>query len=129
MNAIKLIIIFTLILFSNLALAYGSTTSSKKACKKPTLTKIMPAHLSAVAPEAKFSFHTSIKTQSQSIKVLANKIPVEVSIKETADGFNVSGQLPASIKKKYVRVNVEAITTSRCHGIDGWLLKIEPVKP
>jgi len=129
MNAIKLITIFILIAFSNLAIAYGSTTSSKKACKKPTLTQIMPAHLAAVAPGAQFSFQTSANTLIHSIKVDANKIPVEVSIKKTANGFKVSGKLPASIKKKYVRVNVEATTSNRCHGIDGWLLKIEPVKP
>ena len=126
---IKLLAVFILITFSQLALAYGSTTSSKKTCKKPTLTQITPAHLAAVTLEAKFSFQTSAKTLPHSIKVIANKIPVEVNIEKTAQGFNISGKLPASIKKKYVRVDFDATTTNNCHGIDGWLLKIEPVKP
>ena len=125
MNTIKLSIIFFLVVFSTNSLAYGSTSSSKKACKKPTLTQITPTHLSAVSAEAGFSFQTSKLTLPHSIRVTANKIPVEVNIQETKAGLNVSGKLPTSIKKKYVRIDVDATTSSSCQGIDGWLLKIE----
>jgi len=127
MNTIKLSVIFFLVVFSTHSLAYGGSSSSKKACKKPTLTAITPAHLSAVSADAEFSFQTSNLTLAHSIRVTANKVPVEVNIQETKNGLIVSGKLPASIKKKYVRIDVDANTTSNCQGVDGWLLKIEPL--
>ena len=131
MKLFKLLIFFMFIVFSANAWAYGSTTStsSKKACKKPTLTHITPAHLATVQPEAKFSFQTSARTLPHSIKVFANKIPIEANIKATNSGFTVSSALPAAIKKKYVRIDFDATTTNSCQGVDGWLLKVEAVKP
>jgi hypothetical protein len=70
-----------------------------------------------------------MRTLPHTIKVFANKTPIEVSIKETNSGFTVSSALPENIKKKYVRVDFTATTTNNCKGIDGWLFKIESVKP
>ncbi|ORU93530.1 MAG: hypothetical protein A6F70_05870 [Cycloclasticus sp. symbiont of Bathymodiolus heckerae] len=129
MNITKLLIAFILVSFSASALAYGSKSSSKKACIKPTLTNATPAHLATAPAESKFSFFTSSATLLHSIKVQANKIPVDVTIEESKQGYltgyKISGHLPAEIKKKYVRIDFTATTTNSCQGVGGWLLKIE----
>jgi hypothetical protein len=129
MKTIHPFILVLLIAFSTNVLAYGSGSSSKKACAKPTLTDAIPAHLATTTAESIFSFFTSSSTLPHSIKVLANKIPVEVSIEKDKRGYlagyRVSGKLPAAINKKYVRIDFIATTRNSCQGVDGWLLKIE----
>ncbi|MEO1888282.1 MAG: hypothetical protein ABGX33_00030 [Cycloclasticus sp.] len=119
------LVAIALTLFSAHATAYGSTSSSKKACSKPTLTNITPAALTEVLPESQFSFQTSSSTLSSSIQVVANKLPVEITISEMGNGYIVTGKLPSAIKKKYVRVDVSASTINRCNGVDGWLFKLK----
>ncbi len=46
----KLTVVFIFSIFSSNALAYGSSSSSKKACKKPKFTQFTPAHLAVVVP-------------------------------------------------------------------------------
>ncbi|HIF17837.1 MAG TPA: hypothetical protein EYG50_03320 [Cycloclasticus sp.] len=125
MYPLHLLMALMLTVLSTHALAYGSTSSSKKACSKPTLTNITPVALTTVAPQSEFSFQTSSSTVSNSIQVVANKLPVEITIREINKGYVVTGKLPATIKKKYVRIDVSAITTNRCNGVDGWLLKMK----
>ncbi|PHS72418.1 MAG: hypothetical protein COB22_05280 [Cycloclasticus sp.] len=125
MYPLHLLMALMLTVLSTHALAYGSTSSSKKACSKPTLTNITPAALTEVLPESQFSFQTSSSTLLSSIQVVANKLPVEITISEMTNGYIVTGKLPAAIKKKYVRVDVSASTINRCNGVDGWLLKMK----
>jgi len=133
----KLLNLFSILLLAALStnsFAYGGgSSSSKKACIKPMMLEATPAHLSEAPAEAKFSFFTSSTTLLHSIKVEANKIPVDVKIVKTKlahrEGYRISGKLPAEIKKKYVRIDFIATTTNSCHGVDGWLLKMEQPEP
>jgi len=122
---LKLVITLILVVLSTHALAYGNSSSSKKACNKPTLTQIQPPPFSVMASQATFSFQTSNATDPDSIKVVANKFSINVDIKKLNSGYFISAALPASIQKKYVRVDVNASTTSRCSGVNGWLFKME----
>jgi len=124
MKTINVLIIFMLLVFSTHLMAYGGSSSSKKKCKKPTLSEVMPAHLSIVPPTSSFSFHTSTATLLHSIRVTANKTPVEVDIKKVANGFVVSGKLPSTLKRKYVRLDFTGTTSNSCQGVDGWLIEI-----
>jgi len=125
MKAINIFIFLILAVFSSQLLAYGSSSSSKKKCKKPTFTDALPVHLAIVPQESNISFHTSAATLPHSIRVIANKIPVEIDVKKSNNGFVVSGKLPSSIKRKYVRIDFSGTTTNSCQGTDGWLLEME----
>lgn len=125
MHHIKLFPMIILLLFSTEVLAYGSSSSSKKACKKPTFDLFTPAHLSVVAPESTFSFVASKSTDPESIEVKAKKLPVDVVIDPINNGYQVSGTLPASLTNTYARIEINAKGVNRCPGADGWLLKIE----
>ncbi len=128
MKAINILVFLILAIFSSQLLAYGGSSSSKKKCKKPTFTNVSPEHLATVPHESNISFHTSAATLPHSIRVIANKIPVEIDVKKTNDGFVVSGKLPDAIKRKYVRIDFSGTTTNSCQGTDGWLLEIEQKK-
>jgi len=125
MNIIKLMTIFILTVFSSNLLAYGSSSSSKKACKKPKFTQFTPAHLAVVSAQSEFSFQTSMLTNPDSIEVTVKKQPVEVSINKINNAYSVSGKLPATLQGTYARVEIKAKGTNNCKGQDGWLLNIE----
>ncbi|WP_428354577.1 hypothetical protein [Methyloprofundus sp.] len=125
MNIIKMMTVLLLTVFSSNVLAYGSSSSSKKACKKPKFTEFTPPHLEVVAAQSKFSFKTSMFTNPDSIKVSVKKQPVEVSVDKVNNAYQVSGTLPASLKGTYARVEINAKGTNNCKGSDGWLLNIE----
>ena len=91
MNINKLMIVFVLTVFSSNLLAYGSSSSSKKACKKPKFTQFKPPHLDVVAPQSEFSFQASMLTNPDSIKVSVKKLPVEVTINKVNNAYSVSG--------------------------------------
>ena len=117
------------VMFSTHAAAYGSSSSSKKACNKPKFAHFTPAHLSVVAPQSEFSFQASALTNPDSIEVSVKKQPVEITIKEINNAYSITGKLPADLIDTYARVDIKAIGTNKCKGSDGWLLKIESVKP
>lgn len=125
MNTIKLMTVFILAVFSSNLLAYGSSSSSKKACNKPKFSQFTPPHMAAVAAQSEFSFQTSTSTNPDSIEVSVKKQPVEITINKVNNGYSVSGKLPASLQGTFARVEIDAKGTNGCKGSDGWLLKIE----
>ena len=125
MNTIKLVAPLIFVVFSTNSFAYGSSSSSKKACQKPKLSQFTPAHLSVVTPQSEFSFLASASTNPESIEVSIKKQSIETSINKTSSGYTVTGKLPAAIQGSYARVNIKAKGTNSCPVSDGWLLKIE----
>lgn len=125
MRITKIIIILTLSVLSGNVLAYGSSSSSKKACKKPKFTQFTPPHLEIVTSQSEFSFRASRLTNPDSIRVRVKKQPVEVSITQINNAYLASGKLPASLKGVYARVEINAKGTNNCQGSDGWLLHIK----
>lgn len=124
MNVILIVVIFVLSIFSTNVLAYG-TSSSKKACAKPTFTQFTPAHLASVEPQSEFSFLASALTNPETMKVSVKKQPVDVVINKINRGYSVVGKLPESLQGTFARVNIKATGTNNCVGNDGWLLKIK----
>lgn len=118
-----------LTVFSTSLWAYGSSSSSKKACKKPDLSQFTPAHLAIVAPQSEFSFKASVLTNPDSIQVNVKKQAVQVTVKQEGNAYLITGTLPAELQDTYARVNISATGTNGCKGSDGWLLKIESVQP
>ena len=129
MNTIKILMVFILVAFSTNASAYGSSSSSKKACKKPKFSQFTPPHLTAVAAQSEFSFLASALTNPESIVVSIKKQAVDVTINKTNNGYSVKGKLPATLQGAFARVNINAKGTNNCKGNDGWLLKIEAQAP
>lgn len=125
MNLTKLMLVFIFAIFSSNALAYGSSSSSKKACNKPKFTQFTPAHLAVVLPQSEFSFLASALTNPETIVVSVKKQAVDVAINKTNKGYSVTGTLPASLQGTHARVDIKATGTNNCKGNDGWLLKIE----
>lgn len=112
-------------MFSTNVLAYGSSSSSKKACAKPKFTQFTPEHLTAVKPQSEFSFFTSASTNPESIVVSVKKQPVDVVVSSINQGYSVVGTLPDALLSTYARINIKAKGINNCVGSDGWLLKIE----
>ena len=125
MNVAITLAVLILSTFSSSILAYGSSSSSKKACAKPTFTQFTPAHLATIAPQAEFSFLASSSTNPDTIDVSVKKQAVNVVINKTKKGYSVVGTLPTSLQGNFARVNISATGTNNCVGNDGWLLKIE----
>ncbi len=124
MNTIKLMTLLTFVVFSTNVFAYGSSSSSKKACKKPKFSQFAPPHLSVVTPQSEFSFFASSSTNPESINVSIKKQSIETSINKIAGGYAVTGKLPASLQGSYARVNIKAKGSNNCPATDGWLLKL-----
>ena len=129
MNTVKLLMVFILTVFSINASAYGSSSSSKKACNKPKFTQFSPPHLAVVAAQSEFSFVASALTNPKSIEVSIKKQPVEVTVNKINNSYSVTGKLPASLQGTYARVDIKAKGTNNCKANDGWLLNIEGEKP
>ncbi len=119
------ILMLAFAIMSSDVLAYGSSSSSKKACKKPRFSAFNPPHLAVVPPRSDFSFIASSITRPDSIKVTIKKQPVKVAINEQNNKYRVSGTLPAEIQGSHVRINIQATGTNRCKGSGGWLLKVQ----
>jgi len=124
MNTMKLITALIFVVFSTNSFAYGSSSSSKKACQKPTFSQFTPSNLSVVTAQSEFSFLASSSTNSKSIEVSVKKQVIETHINKISGGFAVTGKLPASIQGNYARVSIKAKGTNNCPTSDGWLLKI-----
>ena len=122
MNVIILIAVIMFSTFSSHVLAYGSSSSSKKACTKPTFTLFTPIHLASVEPQSEFSFLASALTNPETIEVSVKKQPVDVVITKTNKSYSVVGTLPDSLQGTFARVNIKATGTNNCVGSDGWLL-------
>lgn len=124
MKIFNLLMILSLTVMATNVMAYGSS-SSKKACKKPTFKNFTPAHLATVEPNTEFSFLASGSTNPDSITVSIKKQTVDVEIKKTNNGYLVTGTLPESLQSTYARIVIKAAGTNKCKGNDGWLLNIK----
>lgn len=123
----KWLLMTALLLASNVCWAYGGGgSSSSKACDKPKFTDFIPAENAEVAPGANFSFKASKNTYPNTIKVVVKDTPITLKTEATSSGtFDVSGQLPASLKNTYARIAITADAQSNCKGSGGWLLKVK----
>lgn len=124
MKLYKILWIFTLIIAANNAWAYGSSSSSKKACDKPKFSEFSPANNAEVAVKSAFSFLASANTDPGSIKVTVKSQPVDISIAPEKHGFMVKGLIPANLKGQIARISISADSTKKCKGNAGWLIKV-----
>ena len=124
MKILKVCLLLIVVVSANNAGAYGSGSSSKKACKKPKFSQFTPAHLSTVSPHSDFSFTASSATTPGSIQVSIKEKPVVVEVSKKNNSFLVTGTLPDSLQATHARINIQATGPKKCKGKDGWLLKI-----
>lgn len=116
--------IFVLMMITGTCWAYGSSSSST-ACAKPKFTDLVPAENTEVVPGANFSFTASANTYPDSIKVTVKGQPVTLKVTPRDSGsFEVSGEIPSTLKGTYARIAIAADGQSNCKGSDGWLVKI-----
>jgi len=104
--------------------AYGSSSSSKKACNKPRFTEFVPANNAEAAAKSAFSFVASANTNPESIIVRVKDQPVAVTVTPKNQGFQVTGTLPATLTGGFARISITADGPNQCKGSDGWLVKI-----
>jgi len=116
--------IIVLMLATSQAWAYGSGSSSKKACSKPKFTQLTPVNNAQVSPGSAFSFDASAVPNPETIKVTVKDQPVDVAVAAKNQGFHVSGKLPDSLKDTFARISITAEGPDQCKGNDGWLVKI-----
>lgn len=121
-NALLLLVVMAM---SNTVWAYGSSSSSKKACAKPKFSEFTPANNAQIAVGGQFSFVASANTNPDSLEVTVKGSPVAVTVTPKNSGFAVNGNLPASITADFVRINISADGHNDCKGNDGWLLKVD----
>ena len=124
MKILKVSLLLIVVVSANNAGAYGSGSSSKKACKKPKFSQFSPSHLSNVSPHSDFSFTASAATKPDSIQVSIKEKPVVVKVSKQNNTFLVTGKLPDSLKGTHARINIQATGPKNCKGKDGWLLNI-----
>jgi hypothetical protein len=104
--------------------AYGSGSSSKKACNKPKFSEFSPISNAQVAAKSDFSFVASANTNPESIIVTVKDQPVAVTITPKNQGFQVKGTLPDTLTGGFARISITADGPNKCKGGDGWLVKI-----
>lgn len=102
---------------------YGSSSSSK-ACEKPSFSQFSPPDKADVSPNAAFSFMASPNTKPETIKVVVKNIPLSIAVKPVAQGFQVSGTLPETLHGTYARINIAAEGANQCKGSGGWLVNV-----
>ena len=124
MKLYKTLWIFTLIISSSNAWAYGSSSSSKKACNKPKFSEFIPTNNAEVAAKSAFSFVASANTNPESIIVTVKNQPVAIIVTPKNQGFQVTGTLPDTLKENFARISIAADGPNQCKGSDGWLVKI-----
>ncbi|MDD5276925.1 MAG: hypothetical protein PHR16_12690 [Methylovulum sp.] len=107
------------------AWAYGSSSSSKKACAKPKFSEFIPANNAHVVAESALSFLASANTNPKSIAVTVKGQPVDVTVTDNNQGFLVTGKLPSTVTADFARINITADGPNQCKGNDGWLVKVE----
>jgi hypothetical protein len=104
--------------------AYGSSSSSKKACNKPKFSEFAPANNAEVTAKSAFSFTASGNTNPESIIVTVKDQPVAVTVTPKNQVFQVAGTLPDTLKGNFARISITADGPNQCKGSDGWLVKI-----
>ncbi|MCX7098445.1 MAG: hypothetical protein NTV43_11150 [Methylococcales bacterium] len=106
------------------AWAYGSSSSSKKACDKPKFSEFSPINNALVRAKSAFSFVASGNTHPESIEVSVKDQIVPVTITPKNQSFLVTGALPETLTKDFARINITANGPNQCKGSAGWLIKI-----
>ena len=124
MKSYKPLWMLMLIIATSNVWAYGSSSSSKKACNKPKFSEFVPANNAEVAAKSAFSFVASANTNPESIIVTVKEQPVAVTVTPKNQGFQVTGTLPETLKGNFARISISADGPSQCKGSDGWLVKI-----
>ncbi|MGR8997444.1 MAG: hypothetical protein ACU88J_00145 [Gammaproteobacteria bacterium] len=104
--------------------AYGSSSSSKKACNKPKFSEFVPVNNAKVSAKSDFSFVASANTYPESIIVTIKGQPVAVTIAPKNQGFQVKGKFPDTLTGSFARINITADGPNKCKGSGGWLVKI-----
>lgn len=102
---------------------YGSSSSSK-TCEKPGFSQFSPPAKAHLAPAAEFSFIASPNTKPETVKVTAKNIPVTIAVKPVAQGYRISGRLPANLHGTFARISIAAEGANRCKGSGGWLVNV-----
>lgn len=116
--------ILMLIVATSNVWAYGSSSSSKKACNKPKFSAFVPANNAEVTAKSAFSFSASANTNPESIIVTVKDQPVAVTVTPKNQGFQIAGTLPDTLKGNFARISITADGPNQCKGSDGWLVKI-----
>ncbi len=124
MKAYNTLWILTLMVVTSNVWAYGSSSSSKKACDKPKFSEFSPINNAQVAAKSAFSFIASANTNPDSIIVTVKNQPIDVTITPKNQNFLVAGTLPDTLKGDFARINIAADGPNQCKGSDGWLVKI-----
>ena len=124
MKAYKTLWILTLMVVTSNVWAYGSSSSSKKACDKPRFSDFSPVNNAEVGAKSAFSFIASANTNPDSIIVTVKNQSVAVTITPKNQSFLVAGTLPDTLKGDFARINIAADGPNQCKGSDGWLVKI-----
>ena len=104
--------------------AYGSSSSSKKACNKPKFSEFAPVNNARVAAKSAFSFVASANTNPESIIVTIKDLPVAITVTPKNQGFQVQGTLPDTLKGSFARIDITADGPNQCKGSDGWLVNV-----
>ena len=110
--------------FTGTVLAYGSSSSTKTACKKPKFSDFVPEKMAEVAPQSGFSFMASAATKPETIAVSVKKVAVDINVDKKGSKYLVTGNLPESLKGTHARIAITAMGPKSCKGKDGWLVKI-----
>lgn len=124
MKSYKPLWILMLMIATSNVWAYGSSSSSKKACNKPKFSEFVPANNAEVAEKSAFSFVASASTNPDSIVVTIKDQPVAITVTPKNQGFQVTGTLPDTIKGNFARISISADGPNKCKGSDGWLVKV-----
>ena len=116
MKSYKPLWILILMIATSNVWAYGSSSSSKKACNKPKFSEFTPVNNAQVAAKSAFSFLASANTNPESIIVTIKDQPIAVTITPKNQGFQVSGTLPDTIKGSFARISITADGPNQCKG-------------
>lgn len=123
MKSMKILWLGLLMFITGPVWGYGSGSSSK-ACDKPGFSQFSPPDKTAVQPNAAFSFIASPNTKPDTIKVIVKDISALISVKPVAQGYQVSGTLPETLRGTFARINISAEAANQCKGSGGWLVNI-----
>ncbi|MCK5121104.1 MAG: hypothetical protein KAQ91_03930 [Methylococcales bacterium] len=115
--------ILLLLISTNQAFAYGSS-SSKKSCKKPQFSQFNPKHLATISSGSTFDFIASANTIPDSIEVKIKNQPLAIQVNKESNHYRIRGKLPTDLKTSYARIAIQAFAAKKCRGNGGWLVNI-----
>ncbi|MDD1614272.1 MAG: hypothetical protein LUP98_06420 [Methylococcaceae bacterium] len=124
MKSYKPLWILMLIIATTNVWAYGSSSSSKKACNKPKFSEFVPTNNAEIAAKSAFSFVASANTNPESIIVTIKDQRIAVTVTPKNQGFQVTGILPGTLTGNFARISITADGPNKCKGSDGWLVKV-----